>query len=106
MPPPQSHGRERVHARHAARPRRLDADQPLLDFTSGYIQRAAANLPRQGARAPWRLYQNYVRDLLLLRFGRVDEKELEFARAPKERVAPRPEPELAAANTNGAARVA
>jgi hypothetical protein len=35
---------------------------PLMDLQSGYIQRAADQLPRQGARAPWRMRQNYVLD--------------------------------------------
>ena len=46
------------------------ATEPLVDLKSGYVQRALADLPRQGMRAPWRLHQNYVKDLMLLRFGR------------------------------------
>ena len=41
--------------------------RPFIDFSSGYVQRAAGLLPKQGARTPWRLYQNYVRDLVMLR---------------------------------------
>ncbi len=52
---------------------------PLLDFSSGYVQRAEANLPRQGTKAPWRLYQNYVLDVLALRAGKMDDPALEFA---------------------------
>lgn len=52
--------------------------EPVLDFTSGYVQRALPSLPRQGPRDPWRLYQNYVRDLFLLRYGRVDDPAMEF----------------------------
>jgi hypothetical protein len=37
-------------------------------------------LPKQGARRPWRLYQNYVLDFLMLRFGRIDDGTLTFAR--------------------------
>ena len=62
-------------------PRRRDAEvasEPVVDLSSGYVQRAAATLPRQGKRAPWRIYQNYVKDLLMLRFGRVDDPELEL----------------------------
>ena len=44
---------------------------PFLDFTSGYVQRALTLLPKQGARRPWRLYQNYWLDLLTLRFGKI-----------------------------------
>jgi cation diffusion facilitator CzcD-associated flavoprotein CzcO len=76
-------------------PRIRDASMqtvPILDLKSGYVRRAMAGLPRQGTRAPWRLHQNYVKDLLLLRFGRVVEDELEFARAPAGRVAPRRDP--------------
>jgi cation diffusion facilitator CzcD-associated flavoprotein CzcO len=54
---------------------------PVFNFTSGYVQRANAHLPQQGATAPWRLYQNYLKDLVMLRYGRVDDPALEF-RAP------------------------
>ena len=55
--------------------------EPVLNLTSGYIQRAAAHLPKQGAHPPWRVYQNYLRDVGLLRFGRVDDGVLQFATA-------------------------
>jgi cation diffusion facilitator CzcD-associated flavoprotein CzcO len=45
--------------------------EPFIDFTSGYVTRAVGDLPRQGATAPWRLHQNYLRDMLLLRRGPV-----------------------------------
>ena len=54
--------------------------EPVLDFSSGYVQRALDALPRQGSRAPWRLYQNYVRDLVMMRYGRVDDDAMEFRR--------------------------
>jgi cation diffusion facilitator CzcD-associated flavoprotein CzcO len=56
-------------------------EEPAIDFTSGYVQRALPFLPKQGSRAPWRLYQNYVKDLVALRFGRVDDPALEFRSA-------------------------
>ncbi|HEY0821161.1 MAG TPA: FAD-containing monooxygenase EthA, partial [Rhizobacter sp.] len=55
--------------------------EPWIDFSSGYVQRAAAHLPKQGSKAPWKLYQNYVRDLITLRFGRIDDGVMEFTRA-------------------------
>ena len=55
-------------------------DIPFLDFTSGYVKRALDRLPRQGARRPWRLYQNYLLDLLTLRFGRVEDGTLALER--------------------------
>lgn len=52
--------------------------EPAISFTSGYIVRAAAEMPKQGARVPWRLHQNYVLDLAALRFGRVNDGVMEF----------------------------
>jgi cation diffusion facilitator CzcD-associated flavoprotein CzcO len=54
--------------------------EPLIDFSSGYIQRGIGQLPCQGSKKPWKLHQNYVRDLLSLRFGRVADRALEFKR--------------------------
>jgi hypothetical protein len=53
-------------------------EQPVIDFTSGYVQRALPNLPRQGLKTPWRLHQNYVKDLSMMRYGRVDDSAMEF----------------------------
>jgi cation diffusion facilitator CzcD-associated flavoprotein CzcO len=47
------------------------SSRPLLDLTSGYVQRASAVLPKQGDRPPWRLRQNYTIDLMSMRFGNV-----------------------------------
>jgi monooxygenase len=58
-------------------------DAPLLpwvDFSSGYFQRAADLLPRQGDRKPWKLNQNYLSDLVAMRFGAVDDGVLQFSR--------------------------
>jgi cation diffusion facilitator CzcD-associated flavoprotein CzcO len=52
---------------------------PLLDFSSGYIDRVRDSLPVQGERVPWRLYQNYARDLASLRRDRLDDGALELA---------------------------
>ncbi|MCX7791974.1 MAG: FAD-containing monooxygenase EthA, partial [Chloroflexaceae bacterium] len=51
---------------------------PALDFTSGYVLRALDSLPRQGVKKPWKLYQNYLLDLLSLRFGPVNDGVMEF----------------------------
>jgi cation diffusion facilitator CzcD-associated flavoprotein CzcO len=72
------------HGYVACTPRQRDASvkpQPLVDFSSGYFQRAIDQLPRQGSKRPWRLYQNYMLDLLSLRFGSVNDSALEFTRA-------------------------
>ena len=54
--------------------------EPFVDFSSGYIRRALDQLPRQGSKKPWRLYQNYVLDLISLRYGPVSDSALEFSR--------------------------
>ncbi len=54
--------------------------EPFMDLSSGYVQRTIDQLPRQGSKKPWRLYQNYVLDLVSLRFGSINDKALEFAR--------------------------
>jgi cation diffusion facilitator CzcD-associated flavoprotein CzcO len=54
---------------------------PWLDFSSGYIQRALAKLPKQGDRAPWKVHQNYALDLLAFRFGKLDDGVMRFSRA-------------------------
>jgi cation diffusion facilitator CzcD-associated flavoprotein CzcO len=64
-----------------ATPRRNDptvTEEPLLDFSSGYVTRGLGMLPKQGSKKPWKLNQNYVRDLMALTFGRVDDGTLEF----------------------------
>lgn len=52
--------------------------EPMLNLASGYVQRAQADLPKQGARAPWRLYQNYILDLVGLRYGKVEDGVLDL----------------------------
>jgi cation diffusion facilitator CzcD-associated flavoprotein CzcO len=59
------------------------ATRPALDLTSGYIQRAAAVLPRQGERKPWRMLQNYLHDLVSLRFSPLRDGALRFGRASR-----------------------
>jgi monooxygenase len=64
-------------------PRKPDsaiAEEPALSFTSGYVQRALASLPKQGSKKPWRLNQNYALDLLALRFGELDDGTMQFVR--------------------------
>jgi monooxygenase len=61
------------------RPDRTGAEEPVIDLTSGYVQRAISTLPRQGAKGPWRTYQNYLRDLLNLRFTSVNDGTMTFA---------------------------
>lgn len=55
------------------------AAQPSLDFTSGYVQRSVAKMPKQGSKRPWRLYQNYALDIVSLRFGKIDDGVMQYS---------------------------
>jgi cation diffusion facilitator CzcD-associated flavoprotein CzcO len=55
------------------------APQPSLAFTSGYVQRSIAKLPKQGSKRPWRLYQNYALDIASLRFGRLEDGVMKYS---------------------------
>jgi monooxygenase len=55
--------------------------QPFLSFSSGYVQRAIAMLPKQGSRRPWRVHQNYLLDLLTIRYGRLADGVMQFSAA-------------------------
>jgi monooxygenase len=63
-------------------PRRSDPklkEEPLLTFSSGYVQRSIEQFPRQGSFAPWRLYQNYALDLMTLRHAPIADGAMEFS---------------------------
>jgi monooxygenase len=78
------------HGYAACTPRRSDpsvATEPLIDFSSGYIQRSIDEFPRRGSKKPWRLYQNYVRDFISLRLGPVNDRALEFSRPRTTKIA-------------------
>ena len=61
--------------------------EPWVNFSSGYITRAADKMPKQGNKKPWRLHQNYARDIMMLRFGALEDGTMEFARAEAPRIA-------------------
>ena len=73
------------------------AHEPWLDFTSGYVQRSLAILPKRGSKYPWKVHQNYLKDLRLIRHAPLEDGILGFhARW-------RPPPPAQAAATPGAA---
>ena len=51
---------------------------PWLNFTPGYFQRAMHLMPLQGPKAPWRVYQNYYRDVHYLKDAPLDDGYLRF----------------------------
>jgi monooxygenase len=63
-------------------PHNLDptiTELPSLDFSSGYVQRSVAKMPKQGSKRPWRLYQNYALDMVSLRFGKIDDGVMQYS---------------------------
>ncbi|HEY8227317.1 MAG TPA: NAD(P)/FAD-dependent oxidoreductase, partial [Pyrinomonadaceae bacterium] len=69
------------HDYEVCTPRVNDPDireEPVIDFTSGYVLRALHMLPHQGSKTPWRLHQNYMKDLSMMRYGRVDDGTMQF----------------------------
>ncbi len=55
-------------------------ERPFMEFTPGYVLRALDRMPKQGSVKPWRLNQNYLLDVLLIRHGRVADEGLSFSR--------------------------
>ena len=60
--------------------------EPFLGLSSGYVTRSLDQLPKQGGRAPWKLHQNYIRDLVLIRRGPVQDEGIRFTRKQPARV--------------------
>jgi cation diffusion facilitator CzcD-associated flavoprotein CzcO len=61
--------------------------RPLIDqLTSGYIQRAAHQQPRQGDREPWINPQNYATDRAMFRRAPVDDGVMHFTGPPRDRM--------------------
>ncbi|HUE32572.1 MAG TPA: NAD(P)/FAD-dependent oxidoreductase [Mycobacterium sp.] len=57
-------------------------ERPFMEFTPGYVLRSLDELPKQGSRKPWRLNQNYLRDIRLIRRGKIADEGLRFAKKP------------------------
>jgi monooxygenase len=57
------------------------SEEPWLNLSSGYIQRVADKLPKQGSKVPWKLHQNYILDIMNLRFGSLNDGVLKFSAA-------------------------
>jgi cation diffusion facilitator CzcD-associated flavoprotein CzcO len=51
---------------------------PMLDLSSGYVQRGIARFPRAGTRGPWTVAMAYENDVQRLREGPVEDPELRF----------------------------
>jgi monooxygenase len=54
-------------------------EQPIIDFNSGYVLRSIDKFPKQGSKAPWRLYQNYPLDIVNLKLGGLEDAAMQFS---------------------------
>jgi cation diffusion facilitator CzcD-associated flavoprotein CzcO len=54
-------------------------ETPFVDLSSGYVLRAVDQFPRQASREPWRLYQNYLRDIFLIKRSPLEDEALRFS---------------------------
>jgi len=61
--------------------------RPVMDLQSGYAQRGAKHLPKQGPAAPWRMAMSYQEDAKALR-GPVHDEHLTFGRARTAQASP------------------
>ncbi|HYV16834.1 MAG TPA: NAD(P)/FAD-dependent oxidoreductase [Conexibacter sp.] len=80
-----------VHGYRQVTPRRPDPSQPtrpFLDLQSGYVLRSLDQLPKQGDKPPWRMYQNYPRDIMMMRRGPLEDDAIEFSRGSATAVEP------------------
>lgn len=53
--------------------------EPFIDFSSGYVLRAIDRFPKQGAQKPWKVYQNYLVDKVVLSVSSVTDGVMEFS---------------------------
>ena len=53
-------------------------EDEYVDFSSGYVQRALDKMPKQGQQSPWRNYQNYSKDIFLVRLFSLKDSTLRF----------------------------
>jgi cation diffusion facilitator CzcD-associated flavoprotein CzcO len=63
-----------------------EARLPLLDLTSGYVQRAIAMLPQQGVREPWRVKQSYRYDRRIMMRSELDDDGVRWSRRTRTQV--------------------
>lgn len=67
--------------------------RPFIDMQSGYIARVKEQLPKQGSVRPWKLYQNYFLDMLLLKLANFDDPNLEYSQPVSKKTLTTPQPQ-------------
>ena len=53
--------------------------EPYMNLAAGYVQRSQHLFPQQGAHAPWKLHQNYIKDIFMLRHNSLDDGVMVFS---------------------------
>lgn len=71
-------GYSQATARHAQKT--SEGGEVVVDFSSGYIQRAKNELPKKGAARPWLAHQNYIKDMMDIRYGNLNDGVLTFSK--------------------------
>jgi len=61
---------------------KIENEENFLNLSSGYITRAEKDLPKQGSKRPWRVYQNYLVDMLTTRLGLFRDQPYSFCLRP------------------------
>ena len=63
--------------------------QSMLGLSSGYVQRAADIMPKQGSKFPWQVHQSYLADYRIMKRRPVTDDAMAFSnRAPSPTAAP------------------
>jgi cation diffusion facilitator CzcD-associated flavoprotein CzcO/pimeloyl-ACP methyl ester carboxylesterase len=57
-----------------------ESPRPFLDLDAGYIRRGVDEMAKQGTHLPWRLHQNYVKDIRVLSGRNIDDGHMDFQR--------------------------
>ena len=71
--------------------KRKQTRQHLIDLFYAFMTREHGyTAPRWGDKTPWKLHQNYAKDLMMLRYGKVDGQGMVFTSKPAARPATAP----------------
>jgi cation diffusion facilitator CzcD-associated flavoprotein CzcO len=89
-----AHGHTQVVVRAGEADRGEDSVLGALD--SGYVRRGNDRLPRQGTHGPWKVSNDYLRDVPMLRRAPIDDGVLQFSSRPPARKTDRPRPRVTA----------
>ena len=55
------------------------SDLPFFDLKAGYISRSKDIFPKQGVKAPWQMNQNYIVDIVSLRYSSLENSEIVYS---------------------------